>query len=301
MNQHCPHCGATLSVDSRFCSACGRPAGQVAGAPAAAGAAGPIYIPPTAPATPLDYRIEGDNLQILRIRLVPGQEVYAEAGKFVYKTVNTQMDTRVMGTSLGEKIVGALKRRLAGESVFTTHFTAQGGTAEVGFAGNYPGRLEAITLDGSMAFLAQRDSFVCAQTSVQFSIAFQRKIGAGLFGGEGFILERFSGAGTVFIHGGGDFVHFKLAAGEVLQVDTGCIVGFDESVSYDIQFAGGIKTALFGGEGLFLATLRGPGKAILQTLTLSKLRRELGVLRSTKGGERRGFGVIDGILSSEDS
>src|SRR5262249_31658662 len=160
-----------------------------------------------------------------------------------------------------------------GESLFTTHFTCPTGHGEVGFAGDYPGRIDGIAIEPGKAFLAQRDAFLCADSSVAFSIAFQKKLGAGVFGGGGFILEKFTGSGTVFIHAGGDFVYFNLAPGEMIQVETGCIVGFEESVDYDIQFVGGIKTALFGGEGLFLATLRGPGKAIIQTMTLAKLRR----------------------------
>ena len=126
----------------------------------------------------------------------------------------------------------------------------------------------------------QRDSFLFAQTTVQLNIAFVKKLGAGFFGGEGFILEKLTGPGSVFIHGGGDFIEFNLQPGESLQVDTGCIVGFDESVNYDIQFVGGIKTAIFGGEGLFLATLTGPGRVIVQSMTLEKMRRELAPARA---------------------
>jgi len=134
---------------------------------------------------------------------------------------------------------------------------------------------------------------------VSLNIAFVKKLGAGFFGGEGFILERLTGPGTVFIHGGGDFIDFTLGPGEILQVDTGCVVGFDESVSYDIQFVGGIKTAIFGGEGLFLATLTGPGRVIVQSMTLEKLRRELAPARSG-GDEKSPLGALGGIFESED-
>jgi uncharacterized protein (AIM24 family) len=147
--------------------------------------------------------------------------------------------------------------------------------------------------------LVQRDSFLCAQTSVQLSIAFVKRIGAGLFGGEGFILQKLTGPGAVFVHGGGDFVEFTLAPGEALQVDTGCVVGFDASVSYDVQFAGGIKTAIFGGEGIFLTTLTGPGRVIVQSMTLEKLRRELHPVRG--GGDQQSpMETIGGIFRSED-
>src|SRR4030095_6848817 len=147
--------------------------------------------------------------------------------------------------------------------------------------------------------LVQRDSFLFAQTSVSLNIALVKKLGAGFFGGEGFILERLTGPGSVFIHGGGYFVEFQLRPGEVLQVDTGCIVAFEDSVNYDIQFVGGIKTAIFGGEGLFLATLTGPGRVIVQSMTLNKLRRELAPARSG-GDERSPLGALGGILGSED-
>ena len=285
----CTNCGGQVSAETRFCSNCGSPVGAAAAAAEAVAAA---------PPQPLEYTIHGDNLQVARIRLKPGQEVYAEAGKMVYKTANIQWESRMSGESLGAKIWGAVKRKLMGESLFWTHFRALS-PGEVGFAGNYPGRIQVFELQPGQSVLVQRDSFVCAQSSVQVNIAFVKRLGAGLLGGEGFILEKLTGPGAVFIHGGGDFVEFTLNAGETLQVDTGCIVGFDESVTYDIQFAGGIKTALFGGEGLFLATLTGPGRVIVQSMTLEKLRRELAPTR-TGGDERGPLGALGGIFSSED-
>jgi len=251
-----------------------------------------------AQAEPLDYTIQGDNLQVVRIRLKPGQEVYAEAGKMIYKTAAVQWESRMSGQSIGEKIWGAVKRKLMGESLFWTHFRASS-PGEVGFAGAYPGRIQAFDLKAGQSILAQRDSFVCAQASTRVDIAFVKKIGSGLFGGEGFILERITGPGTAFIHAGGDFVEFELGPGEVLQVDTGCIVAFDESVDYDVQFAGGIKTAIFGGEGLFLATLRGPGRVIIQSMTLEKLRRELSPGQAG-GDERSPLESLGGVFRSED-
>ena len=285
----CTSCGARLPEASAFCSGCGTQVGIPAGGAVATANAAP----------PLEYSVQGDNLQIARIKIKPGQEIYAEAGKMVYKTANVEWQTRMSGESLGQKLMGMLRRTVTGESLFLTYFRAINGQGEVGFAGDYPGRFLPIELKAGETVLVQRDSFVCAETSVQFSIQFTKRLGAGFFGGEGFILEKFTGPGVVFIHGGGDFVHFDLAPGEVLQIDTGCIVAFDETVEYDIQFAGGIKTAIFGGEGLFLASLRGPGKAIVQTMTLSKLRRELGGGR-TGGEERSGFGAITDLFGSED-
>ena len=247
---------------------------------------------------PLDYQIQGDNLQVVRIKLQPGQELFAEAGKMLYKTPSIQWETRMSGGSIGEKLWGAVKRKVMGESLFLTYFKAMQ-PGEVGFAGSYPGRLQPFTLAAGQSVLVQRDSFVCAQNTVQLNIAFVKKLGAGFFGGEGFVLERLTGPGTVFIHGGGDFIDFTLAAGEMLQVDTGCVVAFDEGVNYDIQFVGGIKTAIFGGEGLFLATLTGPGRVIVQSMTLDKLRRELAPGRS--GGDEKGpLGAIGGFFGSDD-
>lgn len=248
---------------------------------------------------PLHYDIQGDNLQIIRCHLKAGQEVYAEAGKMVYKTSNVAWETKMQGNSLGSKIWGAVKRKLMGESLFMTYFRSNG-KGEVGFAGSYPGRVQAFDLKPGESILVQRDSFLCAQVTVQLNIALVKKLGSGFFGGEGFILEKLTGPGIAFIHGGGDFVEFQLAAGETIQVDTGCIVAFEESVNYDIQFVGGIKTAIFGGEGLFLATLTGPGRAIIQSMTLEKMRRELGGLSSASGGDGTNpLGAIGSIFSDD--
>lgn len=229
----------------------------------------------------MDYKIQGDNLQFVEIFLDKGEEIYAEAGKMFYKTENIHMESRMQGSGIGDKIFGAIKRKIAGESFMTTHFSVSNGQKGiVAFSGDYPGRIEAIDVS-NIAFLAQKDAFICAEKSVNFSIAFQKKIGAGLFGGEGFILEKFTGSGKVFIHAGGDFLIKELASAEKIQVETGSVVGFEESVAYNVEFVGGITTAIFGGEGLFLTTLTGPGKVILQSMTLSKLRREIGNLSQT--------------------
>jgi uncharacterized protein (TIGR00266 family) len=224
--------------------------------------------------------------------------VYAEAGKMLYKTSNVSWESRMSGDGLGAKLLGALKRKLMGESLFWTYFRSSG-EGEVGFAGSYPGRIQAFELAPGQSVIVQRDSFVCAQSTVQVNIEFVKRIGAGFFAGEGFILERLTGPGVVFIHGGGDFIEFQLKPGETLQVDTGCVVGFDPSVTYDVQLAGGIRTMIFGGEGLFIATLTGPGRAIVQSMTLEKMRRELAPARS--GGDERGpLEAITNIFGSED-
>jgi uncharacterized protein (TIGR00266 family) len=286
----CVNCGTQLPDTARFCTNCGSSlAGGTAGAPGD---------PPAAAHQPLDFTIQGDNLQVIRIRLKPGQELFAEAGKMLYKQTQVSWETRMSGDTLGDKLWGAVKRKLMGESLFLTYFRTST-PGEVGFAGSYPGRIQAFALTAGQSVFVQRDSFVVAQSTAQLNIAMVKRLGAGFFGGEGFILEKLTGPGTVFIHAGGDFLEFNLAAGESLQIDTGSIVAFDEGVDYDIQLAGGIRTALFGGEGLFLATLTGPGRVIVQSMTLQKMRRELAPYRSG-GDEHKGLDVISGIFNSDD-
>ena len=291
----CSNCGAQFAEGSAFCGNCG--ARQGGSAPATTAAA-----PPAVSSEPLRYEIEGDNLEVVRVHLKPGQELIAEAGKMVYKTPAVEWQTKMSGEGIGGKLMGALKRKLTGESLFLTHFRTTGGEGEVGFSGDFPGRIQAFDLKAGQSVLVQRDGFIMAEASVQLDIAFTKKIGAGLFGGEGFILQKLTGPGTAFIHGGGDFIEFTLSPGETLQVDTGCVVAFDDSVTYDVQMAGGISASLFGGEGLFLATLNGPGKVIIQTMTLSKLRRQLGGGLGAKkgGGEAQGLETLTNFFGSND-
>ena len=265
----CTNCGTQIPDASRFCVNCGTP---LSGAPVA-----PLgttsYGPPPAP--PLKYDIEGHNLQIARVHMEPGQEIYAEAGKMIYKTASVDWTTRMTGQSFGDKILGAIKRKLMGESLFFTYFRAQMGPGEVGFAGHYPGKIQVFDLAPGQTMMVQRDGFLFAQSSVTLDIALVKRLGAGILGGEGFILQKLTGPGLVFIHAGGDHVDFNLAPGETLQVQTGHLVAFEPSVNYDIQMVGSIRTAIFGGEGLFLATLTGPGRVLLQSMTLERLRHEL--------------------------
>lgn len=222
------------------------------------------------------YEIVGDNLEMLKVKVGGSFQLFAEAGKMIYTKGNVHMDSRIPekdkgGGFLG-KMMGAGKRLLAGESIFFTHYEGEG---EVGFAGDFPGRILAIGLQGQ-TILAQRDAFIAAVGDIDISIALQKRIGGALFGGEGFILEKISGDGVVFIHAGGDLFSFELQDGETMSVDTGSVVAWDDSVSYDVQTVGSIRSALFGGEGVFLTALTGPGQIIVQTMTLAKLRRQIG-------------------------
>jgi len=289
---YCTNCGQAISGEARFCPNCGQ------GISNAAGASSTVVAAAAPPQMPLVCDIVGDNLQIARLSLKPGQEVYAEAGRMIYKTPSVSWETRMSGNTLGEKLWGAFKRKLMGESLFLTYFRATS-DGEIGFAGAYPGKIQGFDLAAGHSVIVQRDAFLFAQSTTQLNIELVRRLGAGFFGGEGFILERLTGPGQAFIHAGGDFVEFQLQAGEILQIDTGCIVAFDEGVDYDIQLVGGIRTALFGGEGLFLATLRGPGRVIVQSMTLQKLRRELAPYRPG-GDEHKGLDVLTGIFDSDE-
>jgi uncharacterized protein (TIGR00266 family) len=214
----------------------------------------------------VNHQIIGDDMQAVILTLGAGDEVRAEAGALMYMTTGIDMDAKMEGGLLG----GLKRKLLAGESFFITCFRATAPAARVAFSGPYPGKIISVPLAGS-SLLCQKDSFLCAVGQVDISVAFTRRLGAGFFGGEGFILQKLEGNGTAFIHSGGTIVPITLAAGEKLKVDTGCLVAFDPSVAYDIERVGGIKTSLFGGEGLFFAAMTGPGRVWLQTLPFSRL------------------------------
>lgn len=252
-------------------------------APFAGGAAVPAApLPPAVPgrrAHDIDFAIHGNEMQYVEVELDPNEAVVAEAGAFMYMSQGIQMET-IFGdgstqgaTGVLDALWGAGKRILTGESLFMTVFTNQGaGKHRVAFGAPYPGKILAMDLSAMGGHLVcQKDSFLCAARGVSIGIAFQRKIGVGLFGGEGFIMQKLEGDGLCFVHAGGSIHHLELGPGETLRVDTGCLVALQPSVNYDIQFVGRVKTALFGGEGIFFATLTGPGKVWLQSLPLSRM------------------------------
>jgi len=218
----------------------------------------------------LDYKISGDNLQLVTIEIDLKEKIYAEAGAMVYMSANMNMESQMRGG-----LKSAIGRKFAGETMFLTEFTSVGGKGVVSFGGNAPGRIKALNVSSDKEYLVQKDAFLCAEDSVNLNVAFQKRLGAAFFGGEGFILEKLSGEGTVFIHACGDFIEFNLQPEQTLKVDTGSVVGWDSTVSYDIERVKGIKTIFFGGEGLFLTTLKGPGNVILQSMTLSNLATAL--------------------------
>lgn len=242
----------------------------------------------------IDYQIFGDDMQFVEIELDPREAVVGEAGSMFYMEDQIQMET-IFGDGAASNsgfmgsLLGAGKRLLTGESLFTTVYSNQGSMKrKVAFGAPYPGRIIPVHLDQiGGTLLCQKDAFLCAAKGVSLGIAFQKRLGAGFFGGEGFILQKLEGDGLAFVHAGGALIEKNLQAGETLRVDTGCVVAFTSNVDFDVQFVGGIKTALFGGEGIFFTTLRGPGKVWLQSLPLARMANRI-VGASKIGGSRGG-------------
>ena len=238
----------------------------------------------------IDYRVCGESMQYLEVELDPGESVVAEAGTMMYLGEGIVFETRLGdGSDSGVvgKLFGAAKRLLSSESLFMTHFTNESDRPrQMGFAAPYPGQVVAVDLaDAGGEIVCQKDAFLCAAKGTAVSVAFSKRLGAGFFGGEGFILQRLSGDGKAFIHAGGTVLERRLD-GEKLRVDTGCIVGFEPGIDYDIQLAGGLKSMMFGGEGLFLATLEGHGRVWLQSLPFARLADR--VLENAVHLERKG-------------
>lgn len=251
----------------------------------------------------IDYKIYGDDMQFVEVELDPLEAVVAEAGGMMFMEDGIEMET-IFGDGSQKNsgflgtLLGAGKRLITGESLFMTVFQNRGaGKKKVAFGAPYPGKIIAVHLSEiGGELLAQKDSFLCAAKGVTLGIAFTKRFGAGLFGGEGFILQKLEGDGLAFVHAGGTLYQRDLAPGERLRVDTGCIVAFQPSVEYDIQMVGGIKSALFGGEGLFFATLRGPGRVWLQSLPLSRLAGRIvaSAPQTGRGGREEGS-VLGGL------
>ncbi len=262
--------------------------------------------PPKAPrsrrADDVEYEIFGDDMQFVEISLDPGEVVVAEAGAMMYMSEGIAMES-VFGDPSKEqgflgKLLEAGKRMVTGESLFLTTFGAAGSRREqVAFAAPYPGKITALHLDElGGELICQRDAFLCAARGVRIGIAFQRRILTGLFGGEGFILQRLTGDGVAFVHAGGTIHRRELASGETLRLDTGCLVALQPSVDYDIQMTGSFKNMIFGGEGLFLTTLRGPGTVWVQSLPFARLAGR--ILANLRPGQRKDERSLFGGLST---
>ncbi len=272
--------------------------------------------PPSSPgkSDEIDYRIFGEDMQFVEIELDPGESAVAEAGAMMYKDATITLETAFGDgkrdqpkSGIMDKLVGAGKRLITGESLFITVFTHAGNApkAHVAFAAPYPGTIIPLKLDRhDHQLICQKDSFLCAARGVSIGIHFQKKILTGLFGGEGFIMQKLDGDGQVFLHAGGTVIERELAEGETLHVDTGCLVALTHTVSYDVERVGGIKSILFGGEGLFFARLKGPGKVWLQSLPFSRLAGRMLVAASpTRRGRGEGsvLGPLGGLLDGDNS
>lgn len=253
----------------------------------------------------IDYHIYGEEMQYVEIELDPQEVVVAEAGSFMMMDNGIKMETIFGDGSKQEggifgKLLSAGKRVLTGESLFMTAYqNIDMGKRKVSFASPYPGKIVAIDLmKYGGKFVCQKDAFLCAAKGVSVGIDFSRKLGRGLFGGEGFIMQKLEGDGMAFVHAGGTLARKELQPGEVLKVDTGCIVGFTKDVDYDIEFVGGIKNTIFGGEGVFFATLRGPGVAYIQSLPFSRLADRVIQAAPQMGGKDKGEGSLLGGLGN---
>ena len=253
----------------------------------------------------IDYKIYGEEMQYVEIELDPQEIIVAEPGSFMMMDNGIQMQT-IFGdgseqqNGLFGKLLSAGKRALTGESLFMTAYLNQNNSkSHVSFASPYPGKILPIDLTlFNGKFICQKDAFLCAAKGVSVGIEFSRKLGRGLFGGEGFIMQKLEGDGMAFVHSGGTLARKELAAGEILKVDTGCIVGFTKDVDYDIEFIGGIRNSIFGGEGLFYATLRGPGIVYVQSLPFSRLADRIIASAPRSGGNSRDEGSLLGGLGN---
>ncbi len=252
----------------------------------------------------VDYEIIGESMQMVEVELDPGEKVIAEAGAMNYMEDEILFESKMgdgseVSSGFMNKIMGAGKRMLTGESIFMTHFTHEGGSGKkrVCFAAPYPGTIVPLNMNEMVGGITcQKDAFLCAAYGTKVSIALNRRIGSGFFGGEGFILQRLEGDGMTFLHAGGTVTKRQLQPGETLRVDTGCLVAFEDSVDYDIQMVKGLKSVFFGGEGLFLVTLRGPGCVWLQSLPFSRLADRIIQSAPSAGGSRTGEGSVLGAI-----
>lgn len=286
-----------------------QPAAVPTGSAASANSPPRTYLAPAGKrgmADEIDYAIHGDDTQYVDIALDPGETVIAESGGMMYMTSGIEMQTvfgdpSQSGGGFWNKMVSAGKRALTGESLFMTTFTNTRGRDKehVAFAAPYMGRITPMHLDQlGGEIICQKDSFLCGAKGIQISVAFQKKFGVGLFGGEGFIMQRLRGDGIAMVHAGGALLHRELSQGETLRLDTGCLMAMGPTVQYDIQMIGGIKNSLFGGEGLFVATLVGPGPIWLQSLPFSRLAGRIYAAAPQGGGSRREEGSLLGGLGS---
>ncbi|NOZ05961.1 MAG: TIGR00266 family protein [Chloroflexi bacterium] len=266
----CSNCGTTVESGAQTCPSCNAPLGGGGDAP-------------LRPTGNLAYRIEGTIMPVVTIDLQPGQTVYSESGGMSWMTGNIEMETST-GGGLGKMF----KRAISGESLFIVNFASRGGAGSVTFASEFPGKIIPFQLDAGESLIVQKDAFMCAEKGVDLDIHFRKRLGAGLFGGEGFIMQRITGPGLAFVEMDGEVVEYTLGPGELLRVDTGHVGILEPTVSFDVEIVKGFKNILLGGEGLFLATLRGPGRVWLQTMPMMNLAKKVGEYMPQMGGKGPG-------------
>jgi uncharacterized protein (TIGR00266 family) len=309
----CPNCGSDVPASARFCTNCGTPT-----APAApAASSGPSILDSGESETMADvydnrpgeridlpdptitgtgegqtgvrYKIIGTTLQAVVLEVPPSQTVFSERGGMSWMSANVEMQTNMEG-GFG----GAFKRMFSGESVFMVNFTPQGGTGVIGFSAEFPGKIVPLNLGTGQQLICQKDAFMVAERTVDLDIHFRRRLGAGFFGGEGFIMQRITGPGLAFVELDGEIVEYTLDAGQMLKVDTGHVAMYEPTVNFDVEMVRGFKNILFGGEGLFLATLRGPGRVWLQTMPAMNLAKKLAqYMPATSSSSSSGGGGIN--------
>jgi uncharacterized protein (TIGR00266 family) len=316
---HCSNCGAQLDASTRFCTRCGAPvAAQDGGQPAATGATvnlsskqesyrqeegkrldvpEPAVFQQGEGRSGLDYQIVGTVLQAVIVQIEPGQTIFSESGGMAWMSGNVVMNTTTGGGGgLGGMLGGMVKRAVSGESLFIVDYSVTGGRGLVAFASEFPGKIIPLSLAPGQQMICQKDAFMCAEKSVSLDIQFRRKLGAGLFGGEGFVLQKLTGPGLAFVELDGEIVEYTLEPGQVLKVDTGHVAMFEPTVQFDVEMIRGFKNVLFGGEGLFLATLRGPGRVWLQTMPIVNVAKKIAEYLPKAGsssGSSGGIGLGD--------
>lgn len=289
---NCPNCGAALTEGAKFCSSCGQPI-------AASGGSAPASGLPALDMTVehvqreyqgsqgrISYRIDGTTLQVVTIELQPGEVVYSESGGMSWMSGNVEMKTH-SGGGLGKMF----KRALSGESLFITDFYVRNGNGIVAFASEFPGKIIPFDLGPGQSLIIQKDAFMCAEKSVDLDLHFRKRLGTGLFGGEGFIMQKVTGPGLVFAEVDGEVVEYDLQPGQMLKVDTGYLAMMEPAVDFDVTLVKGFSNILMGGEGLFLGTLRGPGKVWLQTMPMSKLAAKVAQFMPHVGGKGSSGGL----------
>ena len=297
----CSNCGAQLSPGTKFCQDCGT---QTDDRSEQSGVTRQMDAKPMKKMDEVEFVIYGDDIQFVEIMLDPGETMVSEAGAMMYMDNAIETDTifgdgsaKSQESGIGDKLMSAAKRVITGESLFMNTFKNTAGDKKcVAFAAPYPGKIIPFDLsEYGGTLICQKNAFLCAAHGVSIGIALQKKIGVGLFGGEGFIMQRLEGDGLTFMHAGGTIIKKELSSGEVLKLDTGCLVALTQSVSYDIQFAANIKTALFGGEGLALAILKGPGSVWLQSLPFSRMADSI-ISASKLGSGKKDEGSVIGKI-----